>query len=108
MKGHHITEAQLTQIIHHYRNGVPIKLIAREFNVHPGSVSRLRHRAGIARRGKVPTPSLDEPISKVTLNLYSRDIEDLRRWEMNWSAVVRDLVKSYCATRRRQHLEKHV
>jgi len=43
----------------------------------------------------MPTPPLDEPATKVTLNLYDRDIEFLKQnapMGMGWSPYLRELV----------------
>lgn len=44
----------------------------------------------------MPTPPLEETITKVTLNLYTRDLADLRRLEDNWSSKVRELIRIHC------------
>ena len=48
----------------------------------------------------MPTPPPDEPITKVTLNLYTRDLVDLKRWEANWSTFAREIVHEYCQRHR--------
>lgn len=43
----------------------------------------------------------DEPLHKTNINLYQRDVEDMKRvYGYGWSEVVRNLV--------RQHLERHL
>jgi hypothetical protein len=45
----------------------------------------------------MPTPPLDEPSIKVTLNLYTKDVELLKAnapHGMGWSAYLRELVHS--------------
>jgi hypothetical protein len=53
----------------------------------------------------MPTPPPEWPITKCTLNLFSHDLADLRRWEENWSTKVRELIHSYCQEKRRGKTE---
>ena len=47
----------------------------------------------------MPTPPLEEPTSKVTLNLFTADLAWLRKNEDHWTATVRELVKRYAFAR---------
>jgi uncharacterized protein (DUF4415 family) len=44
----------------------------------------------------MPNPPSDEPLTKVTLNLFTRDLQRLQRQEGHgWSTKVRQLVRDY-------------
>lgn len=47
----------------------------------------------------MPTPPLEEPSTKATLNLFTSDLAWLRRNEEHWSATVRELVRRYVYAR---------
>lgn len=45
----------------------------------------------------MPTPQLEEPIQKVTLNLFTRDVEQFkRRYGQGWTSQVREVVRRNC------------
>lgn len=48
----------------------------------------------------MPTPPLEEPTSKVTLNLFTRDIDDLKKIEGQWTTKVREIVHAYMEKQR--------
>lgn len=41
----------------------------------------------------MPNPGLGEEVVKVTLNLFKRDVEGLKKLYPNWSSEVRDIVR---------------
>jgi hypothetical protein len=42
----------------------------------------------------MPTPTIDEPIQKVTLNLFTSDIDWLKRHHgQGWTTYIRELVR---------------
>jgi hypothetical protein len=44
----------------------------------------------------MPYPAADEPLTKITLNLYSSDVEWLKkRFGREWAEVVRREVRAY-------------
>ena len=43
----------------------------------------------------MPTPPLDEPAKKVTLNLWERDVAYLKSHYEHWSEKVREVVHDY-------------
>ena len=44
----------------------------------------------------MPTPTLDEPITKVTLNLWSSDHAELKRiYGDGWSSRVREIIRKH-------------
>lgn len=49
----------------------------------------------------MPTPPLEEPITKVTINLFTSDVEWLKRNEDHWTAIVRELVHKYVYAKQR-------
>ena len=44
----------------------------------------------------MPTPPLEEPTTKVTMLLWSRDVAFLKRKYPNYTTKVRELVRAYC------------
>lgn len=43
----------------------------------------------------MPTPTIDEPITKVTLNLYTRDVEWLKKAQgQGWTTYIREVVRA--------------
>ena len=45
----------------------------------------------------------EEPLTKVTLNLFTKDVEYLKqRTGLGYTVVIRDVVRTYCRTSR-QH-----
>ncbi len=50
----------------------------------------------------MPTPPLNEPHRKVTLNLFSKDLEYLKANYERWSEKVRDLVHEFVRTANRK------
>jgi hypothetical protein len=50
----------------------------------------------------------DEPLTKVTLNLYTKDVEFLsRRFEYGWSVAIRDEVRKMCNRLRKGETNEH-
>jgi hypothetical protein len=48
----------------------------------------------------VPMPPSEEPLRKVTLNLFEKDIHDLKRVdEYGWTSLVRMIVREYLIKR---------
>lgn len=45
-------------------------------------------------------PGLEEPIKKVTLNLWEKDVEYLKLHFTHWSEKVRDLVHDFVRSKR--------
>lgn len=44
----------------------------------------------------MPTPPLEEPATKITLNVFTSDLERLKKiWGPGWSVVIRDLLREY-------------
>lgn len=47
----------------------------------------------------MPYPKADEPLSKLTINLYSKDLTLLRvRYGRQWQEQVRNIVREYLGT----------
>lgn len=47
----------------------------------------------------MPYPKADEPLSKLTINLYSKDLIALRvRYGRQWQEQVRNIVREYLGT----------
>ncbi len=49
----------------------------------------------------MPTPPLDEPHRKVTLNIWAKDYEYLKANYTHWSEKVRDLVHDFVRSKNR-------
>lgn len=47
----------------------------------------------------MPTPPLEEPTTKVTLNIFTRDLEALKRIGA-WSVLVREIVHEWMENER--------
>lgn len=43
----------------------------------------------------MPTPPLEEPTTKSTINLFTKDVEWLKRHEDHWTSAIRELVRKY-------------
>jgi hypothetical protein len=44
----------------------------------------------------------EEPLTKITLHLFSRDVADLKRWVgPGYQVYIRNVVREYCKNRRR-------
>ena len=49
----------------------------------------------------MPTPPLEEPTTKITLNIFSSDYEELKtRFGHGWSAQVRMVIRDHLRIRR--------
>jgi len=49
----------------------------------------------------MPTPTLHEPITKITVNIFTADYEELKRiYGQGWSVRLRDMVRDHLRIRR--------
>lgn len=49
----------------------------------------------------MPTPTLEEPITKITLNLFTTDYKELKKvYGAGWSTRVREVVRNHLRIRR--------
>jgi hypothetical protein len=52
--------------------------------------------------GTMPNPGSEEPLTKVTLNLFTKDLEQIRATEgYGWSTWIRNLVRQALSKTRR-------
>ncbi len=49
----------------------------------------------------MPTPPLDQPHKKVTLNLWEKDVEYLKQHFTHWSEKVREIVHDFVRSKNR-------
>lgn len=63
-------------------------------------------RANMQAR-KMPTPTAEEPLQKVTMNFFRSDIEYLQRvYEGGWSSAIRMIVREYVEKRKERYNDK--
>jgi hypothetical protein len=49
----------------------------------------------------MPTPTLDEPTTKITLNIYTADYKEVKRiYGQGWSTRLREMVRDHLRIRR--------
>ncbi len=55
----------------------------------------------------MPTPSLEEPSTKIAVHLYARDVAYIRAHDQRTiSGVLRDLLRAHCRAKRKEAIAR--
>lgn len=82
-----------------YRLKIPVKEIAERFNVTQTCIVNHARRRGLSRYRirNMPNPGASEPLTKITINLFTSDLDQFRkRYGHGWSEQIRELVRRNC------------
>lgn len=99
-RGYALSPAERDLILECIASRAPYKTIAHHFGLHPLTICQLALENGL-RRHHMP-PLQGPPLTKVTINLFSDDVEWFKKaYGLGWSARLREQIHNWKVTRER-------